>query len=191
MLVAFFKPYGVLSQFTPEEGSRWRSLADFDLPKGVYPVGRLDADSEGFLLLTAEPGFNHSFLDPSRGHVREYWAQVEGIPDDASIRRLSEGVMLDNRKTLPATVRRLKSGSSLPHRDPPIRVRKTVPDSWISIELSEGKNRQVRRMTAAVGHPTLRLVRVRMGGLELMSLGLTPGKWRLLTEKERALVLAR
>ena len=191
MLLALHKPYGVLSQFTPEPGSRWRTLADFKLPAGGYALGRLDADSEGLLLLTGEAGFNHAFLDPARAHPREYWVQVEGVPDDASLRRLSEGVTLDDRKTLPATVRRLKSGSSLPQRDPPIRVRKTVPDSWISIELFEGKNRQVRRMTAAVGHPTLRLVRVRMGTLELMTLGLSPGKWRPLTEKERAQVLAR
>ncbi len=176
MLLAFHKPYGVLSQFTPEPGSAWRTLADFGLPKNVYALGRLDADSEGLLLLGDEPGLNSRLLDPKHAHRREYWVQVEGIPAPAALAQLSRGVKIGDYTTLPALARRLDPPPALPPRDPPIRVRKTVPDSWISIELIEGKNRQVRRMTAAVGHPTLRLVRARIESLELGTLA--PGTWR-------------
>ena len=189
MLVAFNKPYGVLSQFTPEPGSKWKTLATYHLPKGVYAVGRLDADSEGFLLLTDEAGLNSRFLDPNQAHPREYWALVEGRPDDAALKRLQNGLSLDDRMTLPTTVKRLDKDPGVPPRNPPIRVRKSITDHWISIELTEGKNRQVRRMTAAVGFPTLRLLRVRMGNLRLDSLGLSPGKSRSLTEAERRLLL--
>lgn len=190
MLLAFHKPYGVLSQFTPEPGSRWRTLAEFDLPPRVYPLGRLDADSEGLLLLSDEAGLNSRLLDPSAGHGREYWMQVERIPDEAALRRLATGVVLDGRKTRPAQVRRLEPAPVLPPRDPPVRFRKQVPDCWLALELTEGRNRQVRRMTAAVGHPTLRLVRARIGGVALADLGLPPGRWRELTPAERRAVLA-
>lgn len=190
MLVAFYKPYGVLSQFTPEPGSKWKNLSTYGLPKGVYAVGRLDADSEGFLLLTDEAGLNSRFLDPAQRHPREYWAQVEGWPDDAALSQLETGVVLDGRMTLPTKVTRLDKHPPVPPRNPPIRVRQNIPDTWISIELSEGKNRQVRRMTAAVKHPTLRLIRVRMGNLRLDSLGLTPGKGRSLTDDERKRLLS-
>lgn len=186
MLLALHKPYGVLSQFTPEPGSRWRTLADFDLPPRVYPVGRLDADSEGLLLLTDEAGLNSRLLDPEHAHVREYWAQVERVPTDASLRALERGLKLRDFETLPCRARLLDPAPALPSRDPPIRVRKTVPDSWLSLELIEGKNRQVRRMTAAVGHPTLRLVRARIGRFTLGELA--PGKWRMLDDTERAAV---
>ncbi len=176
MLLAFHKPYGVLSQFRPEPGSAWRTLAEFCLPKNVYALGRLDADSEGLLLLSDEPGLNSRLLDPKNAHRREYWVQVEGLPGDAALAQLSRGVKIGDYTTLPARARRLDPGPALPPRDPPIRVRKTVPDSWIAIELIEGKNRQVRRMTAAVGHPTLRLVRARIEQLELGTLA--PGTWR-------------
>lgn len=188
MLLALHKPYGVLSQFTPEPGSRWRTLADFGLPKGVYPLGRLDADSEGLLLLSDEPGLNTRLLDPRRGHSREYWAQVEGAPDKASLDRLAAGVIIDGRATLPARAWILDPQPSLPPRTPPIRTRKTVPDTWIALELTEGRNRQVRRMTATVGHPTLRLVRMRIGRYLLGSL--PPGKWRELSAAGRTEVFA-
>jgi 23S rRNA pseudouridine2457 synthase len=189
MLLALHKPYGVLSQFTPEPGSRWRTLAEFGLPKGVYPLGRLDADSEGLLLLSDEAGLNSHLLDPEHGHRREYWVQVEREPDAAALARLEGGVKIGDHHTRPCRVRRLDPAPDLPPRDPPIRVRRTVPDCWLALELTEGKNRQVRRMTAAVGHPTLRLVRVRIGGLRLEELALKPGQWRELGEKERAAVL--
>jgi 23S rRNA pseudouridine2457 synthase len=185
VLIALNKPYGVLSQFTPEPGSKWRTLAECGLPKAVYPLGRLDADSEGLLLLSDEPGLNSRLLDPERGHGREYWVQVERIPTDESLRRLAAGVKVGTHHTQPCKVRRLEAVGSLPPRDPPVRHRKNVPDCWLSLELTEGKNRQVRRMTAAVGHPTLRLVRVRIGELRLEALALAPGKWRELTPGER------
>jgi len=186
VLLAFNKPYGVLSQFTPEPGSKWHTLADFKLPKGVYPLGRLDADSEGLLLLSDEPGLNTRLLDPAQGHVREYWAQVERIPDDAALSQLAKGVRIGDHQTLPCQVRRLDPPPALPPRNPPVRHRKSVPDCWLSLELTEGKNRQVRRMTAAIGHPTLRLIRVRIGKFALGEL--TPGKWLELRPAERSLV---
>ena len=186
MLLAFHKPYGVLSQFTPEPGSAWRTLADFNLPKNVYALGRLDADSEGILLLSDEPGLNSRLLDPKHAHRREYWVQVEGLPDDTALTQLSRGIRIGDYTTLPARARRLDPPPSLPPRDPPIRVRKTIPDSWLALELTEGKNRQVRRMTAAAGHPTLRLVRARIGRLDLGALA--PVAWRALNAAERASV---
>lgn len=188
MLLALHKPYGVLSQFTPEPGSRWRTLADFKLPPATYALGRLDADSEGLLLLADEPGLNSRLLDPEAGHRREYWVQVEGVPGPAALRELAGGVKIGGLTTRPATVRRLDPPPALPPRVPPIRVRKTVPDTWLALELTEGKNRQVRRMTAAVGHPTLRLVRVRIG--QFQPIDLAPGEWRELTAAERAAVFA-
>lgn len=189
MLLALHKPYGVLSQFTPEAGSAWRTLADFGLPKGVYALGRLDADSEGLLLLSDEPGLNTRLMDPGRGHVREYWAQVERIPDDDALTRLAAGVTIGNYRTQPCRIRRFDPPPTVPLRRPPIRERKNIPDAWIALELTEGKNRQVRRMTAAIGHPTLRLIRVRIGQLTLGDL--SPGQWRELTARERGLVFAR
>lgn len=188
MLLALHKPYGVLSQFTPEPGSRWRTLADFGLPANVYPLGRLDADSEGLLLLADEPGLNTCLLDPAGAHGREYWVQVERIPDEAALARLEHGLRIGGHATRPCTVRRLEPPPGLPPRVPPIRVRKSVPDCWLALELVEGKNRQVRRMTAAVGHPTLRLVRVRIGKFALGELA--PGHWRELDAPDRALLFA-
>lgn len=190
MLVAFHKPYGVLSQFTPEPASAWRTLSDFGLPPRIYPLGRLDADSEGLLLLSDEPGLNTRLLDPRHGHAREYWALVERIPSPAALARLATGVLIGDHATRPCRVCRLKPPPDLPPRDPPVRIRKNVPDCWLSLELSEGKNRQVRRMTAAIGHPTLRLVRVRIGRLRLADLALAPGAWRELTPAERTAALA-
>lgn len=189
MLLALHKPYGVLSQFTPEPGSRWRTLAECGLPPAVYALGRLDADSEGLLLLSDEPGLNHRLLDPRQGHAREYWVQVERVPDAAALAALAAGVVLAGHRTRPCQARRLDPAPELPPRDPPVRYRQQVPDCWLSLALTEGKNRQVRRMTAAVGHPTLRLVRVRIGALTLEHLGLAPGQWRALTSAERRAAL--
>ena len=188
MLIALNKPYGLLSQFSHESGSSWGTLAELRLPKGVYALGRLDADSEGLLLLSDEAGLNSRLLNPDHGHRREYWVQVERVPTDEALQQLAAGVKIGDHHTLPCAARRLDPAPTLPPRDPPVRFRKTVPDSWLSLELTEGKNRQVRRMTAAIGHPTLRLMRVRIGELTLESLGLKPGKWRELTAAERTAV---
>ena len=173
----------------PEPGSPWKTLSGFNLPAGVYPLGRLDADSEGLLLLSDEAGLNTLLLDPKNAHRREYWVQVERIPADSALTQLEQGVKIGDHLTLPAKARRLKPPPGLPPRTPPVRFRKTVPDGWISIELVEGKNRQVRRMTAAVGHPTLRLLRVRIGSFTLGELA--PGKWRELSSIERTAVFGR
>ena len=188
MLLAFHKPHGVVSQFTPD-GSRHRTLADFGFPPRVYPIGRLDAESEGLLLLSDEAKLNARLLQPERGHVRTYWAQVERVPAAAALAQLERGVNIGGRMTLPCRAWLLDPQPEMPPRDPPVRFRKNVADAWIALELIEGKNHQVRRMTAAVGHPTLRLMRVKIGGLELGDLA--PGKWRALSGGERALVFAR
>jgi 23S rRNA pseudouridine2457 synthase len=188
MLIAFNKPYGVLSKFAPD-GSPHRVLAEFGFPKRVYPIGRLDADSEGLLLLSDEPVLNQRLLHPSQAHEREYWVQVERVPTDETLRQLSRGVVIQGRKTLPCRTWRLEPQPEVSPRDPPIRFRKSVPTCWIGLQLVEGKNRQVRRVTAAVGHPTLRLVRVRVGRFELRDLAV--GQWRELSQAERRLALAR
>src|SRR5262249_13900226 len=162
-------PFGVVSQFTPD-GSSNRTLAEFGFPKGVYGIGRLDADSEGLLLLSDEAELNERLLHPRNAHEREYWAQVERIPTAEALNKLGRGVMVQGRKTLPCRAWMLEPQPEMQPRVPPIRYRKTVPACWIGLELTEGKNRQVRRMTAAVGHPTLRLVRVRIGGFWLREL---------------------
>jgi len=261
VLIAFHKPYGVLSQFT-SDGSPNRTLAEFKFPKGIYPIGRLDADSEGLLLLSNEPELNERLLHPRHAHEREYWAQVERIPTAEALEKLSRGMTIQGRKTLPCRAWMLESQpevvehahrANLPHPDPlpsdgrgnsacppqffqkraeqapasvaakdgeerslsrrmgegrgegfggahgatppnlppripPIRFRKSVPDCWIGLELVEGKNRQVRRMTAAIGHPTLRLIRVRIGKFHLAAL--SPGTWKVLNPAERADVLS-
>jgi 23S rRNA pseudouridine2457 synthase len=185
MLIAFNKPYGVLCQFT-RDGSPNRALAEFGFPKNVYALGRLDADSEGLLLLGDEADANATLLPPRRAHAREYWAQVEGVPSRAAFARLENGVLVQGRKTLPCRAWLLEPQPKPPERVPPIRFRKTVPTAWIGLELVEGKNRQVRRMTAAVGHPTLRLLRMRIGNFQLG--GLPPGGWKVLDIVERKMV---
>lgn len=187
MLIAFHKPYGVLSQFTPEPGSKFRTLADFGFPPRVYPIGRLDADSEGLLLLSDEAELNQRLLHPRHAHEREYWVQVEHIPSAEAVAKLATGLVIQGHRTLPCRARLLDPQPEMPPRDPPIRVRKNVPDCWLSLELVEGKNRQVRRMTAAIGHPTLRLVRVRIGSFLLGDL--KAGAWKELSAAERKLVL--
>jgi 23S rRNA pseudouridine2457 synthase len=188
VLLAFNKPYGLISQFTTD-GSANRTLAEFGFPKGVYPIGRLDADSEGLLLLSDEPELNEKLLHPRHAHEREYWVQVERIPERDSLERLARGIAVQGRKTLPSRAWILEPQPKLAPRVPPIRFRKTVPTCWIGIELVEGKNRQVRRMTAAVAHPTLRLMRVRIGEFRLGQL--EEGTWKVLKEAERRLVLRR
>ncbi|MGB0563751.1 MAG: pseudouridine synthase [Spirulinaceae cyanobacterium] len=177
----FHKPYGVLTQFTDAENRP--TLKDYIAVPEVYAVGRLDRDSEGLLLLTNNGMLQNRLSSPRYGHPRTYWAQVERVPAAGAIARLSEGVQVRDYRTRPAQVQLLKTEPELPPRDPPIRFRKTVPTAWLELTLTEGKNRQVRRMTAAVGHPTLRLVRVAIASLSLY--GLEPGEWRELTALER------
>ncbi|MEO8429406.1 MAG: pseudouridine synthase [Verrucomicrobiota bacterium] len=185
MLIAFHKPFGVLAQFTPD-GSANRTLKEFGFPPRVYSIGRLDADSEGLLLLSDEPALNEKLLLPGHRHPRRYLAQVERIPPLNALRVLEQGLLVRGHRTLPCRAWILDPQPDIPQRKPPIRFRKSVPTCWIGLELIEGKNRQIRRMTAAVGHPTLRLIRVGIGGFDL---GLNAGCWRILTDSERRLVL--
>lgn len=179
LVLRFWKPHGVMTAFTDRDGRT--TLADFiDVP-GVYAAGRLDRDSEGLLLLTREKSLRTQLMRPDIGHPRTYLVQVEGVPDTESLDRLAEGVGLKDGRTRPATVELLHDAPDLPGRVPPIRVRKSVPDRWIRLTLTEGRNRQVRRMTAAVGFPTLRLVRERIGPIGLD--GLELGTWQQLDGK--------
>jgi 23S rRNA pseudouridine2457 synthase len=177
----FNKPFGVLSQFTQDHPGQ-RTLAEFAFPPEVYAAGRLDADSEGLLLLTDDGGLIKRLLDPDRGHKRQYLVQVEGEIMTEALEKLEAGVMISDYRTKPCAAKRVEEPAWLWPREPPIRMRKSIPTSWIELELTEGKNRQVRRMTAAIGHPTLRLIRTRIGRLELGSL--KPGDKRELTKAE-------
>ncbi|TQV78314.1 pseudouridine synthase [Denitrobaculum tricleocarpae] len=172
--IAFHKPYGVLSQFTGEAGQR--TLAEFGLPSGVYAAGRLDKDSEGLLVLSDDGPFIKRLLDPDHGHARSYLVQVEGVPQAQDLKRMSQGVLIKGYRTRPCRVALVPDPPSLEPRDPPIRARKSIPTAWVRVILNEGKNRQVRRMTAAVGYPTLRLLRDSMGKLPLGDLA--QGCWR-------------
>jgi 23S rRNA pseudouridine2457 synthase len=179
------------SRPTDRQTERWRNLGSrktFIPSKNVYSIGRLDADSEGLLLLSDEAELNERLLHPGRGHERLYWAQVERTPTAESLGKLQRGVMIQGRTTLPCRAWLLDPQPEVPPRVPPIRFRKSVPDCWIGLELIEGRNRQVRKMTAAIGHPTLRLMRVRIGGFALSDL--KPGEWRVLSDSERRLVLS-
>ncbi len=175
MLIAFNKPYGVLCQFTDRSVPARRTLAEFGLPANAYPAGRLDFDSEGLLLLTDDGRLAHTLTDPKHKQPKTYWVQVEGEPRDDQLDALRRGVELNDGPTLPAQARRIDAPALWP-RDPPVRFRKTVPDAWLELTIREGRNRQVRRMTAAVGLPTLRLVRVAIGGHRLDAL--LPGEWQ-------------
>ena len=184
MLIAFNKPYGVLCQFTDAADGRAAAgtsapprptLAGFGLPSGVYPAGRLDFDSEGLLLLTDDGPLAHRLTDPRHKQPKTYLVQVEGDPGEDQLQALRTGVRLNDGPTLPAQARRIEPPALWP-RDPPVRFRKTVPDAWLELAIREGRNRQVRRMTAAVGLPTLRLVRIAVGGHLLDALA--PGQWR-------------
>lgn len=183
--ILFNKPYGVLSQFSTEHGHP--SLKNFGpFPPDVYPVGRLDRDSEGLLLLTNDNGLQYRLTDPKFDHPKTYLVQVERIPDAGALGKLRAGVVIEGKKTKPAEVRLLETEPPLPPRSVPIRFRKNVPTAWIEITLREGRNRQIRKMTAAVGHPTLRLVRTKIG--ELTIYGLDVGESRNLTAEEVALL---
>jgi 23S rRNA pseudouridine2457 synthase len=185
VLLALNKPYGVLSQFTPDHPGQ-RTLSEFVLPKNVYALGRLDRDSEGLLLLSDEPGLNTKLLDPKNAHPRTYWAQLEGEVTESALQQLRAGVVIEGRKTLPAEAKQIHP--DVPPRDPLIRERKNIPTSWIELALREGRNRQVRKMTASVGFPTLRLIRVTIGQFHLPA-DLAPGQWRELEPAERSAVL--
>ncbi|MDX1981050.1 MAG: pseudouridine synthase [Bryobacteraceae bacterium] len=180
--VLFHKPFGVLCQFTDDSPHPRPTLKDFIAINDVYPAGRLDFDSEGLLLLTSDGAFQHRLSDPRFGHPRTYWVQVEGSPSDSDLEPLRRGLIIQHRRTLPASARILGNEPELPPRATPIRYRRSIPVSWIELTLTEGKNRQVRRMTAAVGFPTLRLVRVAIGPVRID--GLAPGQWRDLTAAE-------
>ena len=172
-VLLFNKPYGVICQFTPEGGHR--TLKEFIPVPAVYPAGRLDTDSEGLLVLTDDGRLQTSIADPRHKLPKTYWVQVDGAVEEEAIERLRAGVELRDGPTLPAKARVIAEPAIWP-RDPPIRVRREIPTTWIELEIHEGRNRQVRRMTAAVGHPTLRLVRSRIGPWNLE--GLAPGEWR-------------
>ena len=187
----FYKPYDVLTQFTDSNNPDQprQTLKDYIPVADVYPVGRLDRDSEGLLLLTNDGPLQHRLSDPKFQHPRTYWVQVERIPDANAIAQLRQGVVIQGYRTRPAQVQLLPHEPELPPRNPPIRFRKNVPTAWLEMTLTEGKNRQVRRMTAAVGFPTLRLVRVAIAHLQLADL--QPGQWRDLTPNELTPLRAR
>lgn len=173
-LILFNKPYGVLSQFTPE--GRWQGLRDHLSVPGVYAAGRLDADSEGLLILTDDGTLQSRIADPKHKLPKTYWAQVEGAPDEAALETLRHGVDLGDFVTRPAKARLIEEPTGLWPRNPPIRFRQAIPTSWIELTIAEGKNRQVRRMTAKIGYPTLRLIRAAVGEWTLGSL--QPGEWK-------------
>jgi 23S rRNA pseudouridine2457 synthase len=173
-LILFNKPYGIICQFTPEAGHK--SLKDFIQLPGFYPAGRLDTDSEGLVLLTNDGKLQNRISNPEHKLPKIYWVQVEGVPDETALDKLRRGVVLGNFKTMPAQARLMDEPGNLWPRVPPIRFRKNIPASWIELTLTEGKNRQARRMTAAVSFPTLRLIRHAIGAHSLQ--GLAPGEWR-------------
>ena len=184
------KPFGVVSQFTPEPGSRWSCLADLVDVAEVYAAGRLDADSEGLLVLTNNGRLQQRLTNPRFEHWKTYWVQVEGTPNPEQIQRIRSGLMIQGRETLPAKARWLHSELEpvVSKRNPPIRYRAAIPTHWLELSLQEGRNRQVRRMTAAVGLPTLRLIRSKIdlmdGGTPLDLTGLKPGEWRAVNKTE-------
>ena len=175
--IAFNKPYGVLTQFTAQFGDK--TLADFNFPKEVYAAGRLDKDSEGLLILTNDGIFNQKLTNPKSKKTKTYWVQVEKIPEQSKLETLKNGVLIKDYKTLPCDVKIIRPENMIA-RDPPIRERKNIPTAWLEIKIQEGKNRQVRRMTAAIGHPTLRLIRVAIGKLQLNNLA--PGQWEYINK---------
>lgn len=188
--IIFYKPYNVLCQFTddsPHNSDRETLKKYIDIPN-IYSVGRLDLDSEGLLLLTDNPRVKHRLCEPSFAHPRIYWTQVENIPNSQALRQLQQGVIIQGKKTKKAIATLLAKEPELPPRNPPVRYRREIPTAWIELILTEGRNRQVRKMTAAVGHPTLRLIRVKIGidsHCDLTLTGLEPGQWRKLTDIEQ------
>ena len=181
MIVLLNKPFDVLCQFSDGQGRR--TLADLVDIADIYPAGRLDRDSEGLVVLTDDGALAHRLTDPRHSHRKRYWVQVEGVPDETQLAALRSGVLLNDGMTRPAQARRIDAPAALWPRDPPIRVRKAIPDSWIELAISEGRNRQVRRMTAAVGLPTLRLIRVASGDYALDDLA--PGSCRVVDPQYR------
>tara|TARA_Y100000385_G_C12962967_1_gene580582 strand:- start:223 stop:780 length:558 start_codon:yes stop_codon:yes gene_type:complete len=177
--IAFYKPFGVLCQFTTDDDTK--TLADFNLPKDVYPAGRLDKDSEGLLFLTDDGIFNQKVANPKSEKEKIYWVQVEKVPTSEDLIKLSKGVIIKGYKTRPCKAKLIES-PTIPERVPPIRERKAIPTAWLEMKICEGKNRQVRRMTAAIGFPTLRLIRVGIGKLRID--GMQPGQWKEVNHKE-------
>ncbi len=186
--VVLYKPYGVLSQFSDESGHPGLGQLGLSVPDDVYPVGRLDRDSEGLLVLTNDRSLNALMLDPDAGHARTYWVQVEGAPTDLELRAFNRPMELNikgrRHVTAPAEAHLLHPAPAVPERNPPVRFRKTVPDCWMELTITEGKNRQVRKMTAHVGFPTLRLIRVALGELHWSQTGLQPGETQVYTRNE-------
>ncbi|NCO76292.1 MAG: pseudouridine synthase [Cyanobacteria bacterium] len=188
--ILFYKPYNVLCQFTddsPHNTNRETLKNYIDIPN-IYSVGRLDLDSEGLLLLTDNPRVKHRLCEPSFAHPRTYWSQVENIPSPQALQKLQQGVVIQGKKTKNAMAKLITEEPQFPLRNPPIRYRREIPTAWLQLTLTEGRNRQVRKMTAAVGHPTLRLIRVKMGinpHHELTLSGLQLGQWRKLTDIEQ------
>lgn len=188
--ILFYKPYNVLCQFTDNSvnASQRETLKDYIKISQVYSVGRLDLDSEGLLLLTDNPQVKYHLCEPSFAHPRTYWCQVENIPTIEALKKLEKGIVIKGKKTKKAIAQLLTEEPDIPSRNPPIRDRQNIPTAWIELTLTEGRNRQVRKMTAAVGNPTLRLIRVKIGinsQLELTLRGLSPGQWRYLTNQEQ------
>lgn len=188
--IIFYKPYNVLCQFTddsPHSSDRETLKNYIDIPN-IYSVGRLDLDSEGLLLLTDNPRVKHRLCEPSFAHPRTYWSQVENIPNLQALQQLQQGVIIQGKKTKKAIATLLQEEPKIPPRNSPIRYRREIPTSWIELTLTEGRNRQVRKMTALVGHPTLRLIRIKIGidsQCDLTLTGLEPGQWRKLTDLEQ------
>lgn len=178
--ILFHKPYNVLSQFTPEGGAK--SLADFNLPPGVYAAGRLDKDSEGLLLLTNDGPLIEKLLNPRNEKPKTYWVLVERLPTETELQKLRTGLKIEDYLTRPCEARLLSPAPEVPPRDPPVRLRKTVDDYWLEMTIIEGKNRQIRKMTAAINHPTLRLIRKKIGHLELGEL--SPGSWKEIARED-------
>lgn len=178
--ILFHKPFDVLCQFSPQEGVK--TLGNFNLPKDVYPAGRLDKDSEGLLLLTDDGPFIEKLLNPKNEKPKTYWVLVERVPTEEALAKMRTGLKIEDYKSKPCKVKIIEPGPVVPPRDPPVRIRKSIQDVWLEIEIVEGKNRQVRKMTAAIGHPTLRLIRKKIANLELGEMEI--GEWKEISRKE-------
>lgn len=185
MMISIYKPFQMLSQFSTD-GSKNTTLSELNLPKSVHPIGRLDADSEGLLLFTNEHGWEDKLLHPKRNHGKTYWAQVDGAVTPEGIKKLSNGLVIQGKPTKKCEARTIEQPTCLPERIPPVRFRKSVPTTWLEVVLYEGRNRQLRRMTAAIGHPSLRIVRAAIGSYRLENW--MPGSWSELTPEQKKLL---